>query len=1165
MNPDPRLQPDTGPYARLLMWFLASLCVGQLILLVGCHRGFYRRQADNEVRRLIDEKATSPRWSSIRGDVEIDPRSRMFDPFSADHPPIPPDDPTSHKLLHKVDNKKGYPHWHANGDATVVDSPYWQSYLSVNEKGQAVLSLSDAYELALINSPDLQAQRETLYLSALEVSLQRFGFDTQLFAGFNSFFTRAGSIQGGGAASSEISSSLGANGEGINASKLGITGTTFMVGLANTILWEFSGNNTQSANSLINFSIIQPLLSNAGRERILESLTQSERTLLANVRQLERFRRGFYLQVATGRSPGAGAQLSSPAFLAPPGLAGSGVGGYMGLLLQQQQIRNFEFNVAQFESLLTQFRALFATGRIDSLQVAQFETNVYTQQENLLNARVNYEASLDAFKVLLGLPPDLEIVIEDPYVDRFELIDDQFTQRLAEIKQLRELIGAPVLKLSSALNELVELKQKAAAEKGKKGEKADTTEVDKKLKIAAANLKPYLGRAIRLVDTITNQDRNLILYDLDRLSETRHRRVQYLDQVRQDIRRGVLSDQLSPEIFEQASVPEREALEKQLDNPDNKRALVQQLETIQQEFKDLLAGIQSYDKRVEEGKSVLYRDLNKKYAKRIPDMLTAVDGAILEMALIQANARANIIEINDVTIEPAKAFETARCLRRDWMNARAALVDQWRQIEFVADQLEAGVNLVFSGEVGNDGDNPFRLDFDNGNLQGGFQFDSPIVRQQERNDYRAALINYQQARRDYYQFEDSVNQSLRQTIRNLKQDKLLFELNRQSILVNINGVLQARARVVAPPAVGQTGGLSDVTSQNLTFALNTLTGVQNNYLELWVEYEVLRRFLDFDMGTMQLDSVHEWVDPGYIDQHIGLAAASREGVSDNEANCCGMFNENIPTGIIETHDIVTIENGEFVESLEEFQEEASTLDYESLEPTRRPGLPPNWGPGEIERLVPGEDYIIIGGVPQPLLPVETNGSEPVPASSGTPQVSVFALETPIINIHDEEKQANLGAGAGARLNIGTRVASRPIGAAPESPLFSSKLQSAFDSYVEEKKPTFQPLPSTEYMFQSLPSPGLPAASDSIAPLPPAAEPVLPEPMTTESIATEPTGPIVPELPTTTEEIESFVPLPPATAEPIEPLPPATPEEIVPLPAVITESTEPLPLLEVDNE
>jgi len=271
--------------ALLLLVIVANCCA-----LVGCHRSYYRRQADMEASRLIREKATDPRWNTAEGSIDIDPQSRMFDPFSADHPPIPPDDATSHQFMHNVDRKEGYPHWHANGDTNHVENPVWMSYLPINEKGQVVLNLERAYQLALIHSPDLQEQRETLYLSALDVSLERFGFDTQLFSGFNSFLTTEGRLRNGGNSSTTLSNQLGVNGGGINLQRMGITGATFAVGLANTILFNFSGNNTQSANSLIDFSLIQPLLRGAGRARILEGLTQSERTLLANVRQLERFR-----------------------------------------------------------------------------------------------------------------------------------------------------------------------------------------------------------------------------------------------------------------------------------------------------------------------------------------------------------------------------------------------------------------------------------------------------------------------------------------------------------------------------------------------------------------------------------------------------------------------------------------------------------------------------------------------------------------------------------------------------------------------------------------------------------------------------------------------------------------------------------------------------------
>ena len=82
----------------------------------GCSRTFYRRQADVDAYALVREKATHPHWRLPNYSISVDPRSRMYDPYAIDCPPMPPDDPTAHQLMHCVDNKRGWPFWHDNGD-----------------------------------------------------------------------------------------------------------------------------------------------------------------------------------------------------------------------------------------------------------------------------------------------------------------------------------------------------------------------------------------------------------------------------------------------------------------------------------------------------------------------------------------------------------------------------------------------------------------------------------------------------------------------------------------------------------------------------------------------------------------------------------------------------------------------------------------------------------------------------------------------------------------------------------------------------------------------------------------------------------------------------------------------------------------------------------------
>ena len=512
----------------------------------GCHRGYYRRQADHEAQRLIQQKSCDPRWNnSADGTITIDPQSRMFDPFSSDHPPIPPDDPASHSLMHCVDGHRGYPHWHANGDTNYVENPEWQAYLPYNEKGQVVLDLESAYRMALLHSPDLQLQRETLYLSALDVSLERFGFDSQLFAGFNNLVTQQGSDLGGGPI---ISTALGSDGQGINWTKMGITGANFAVGLANSIMWNFAGSPTRTANSLIDFSIIQPLLQNAGRDQILEALTQSERTLLANVRQLDRFRRGFYLNVTTGRSTGAGPGTN---FLgAPVGIGGTG--GVIGLLEEQQQIRIQEFNVRQLEDVLEQFREFFRRERIDSLQVRQFEQTLYAQQNVLLQLKTNYQTSLDNFKFTLGLPPGVEIVIEDSLLDQFEFISDDIAGRQIAINRLRSTTGSKL----NLVDELCPLSLDGAKEPG--------FTWPSELPERVADLLPYIEQAEKLIEELEMDDRQQVESDLERLETVRPKRVDYLAELRAAIDRGEILADVEPAILQPESLLRPEELQQQL-------------------------------------------------------------------------------------------------------------------------------------------------------------------------------------------------------------------------------------------------------------------------------------------------------------------------------------------------------------------------------------------------------------------------------------------------------------------------------------------------------------------------------------------------------------------------------------------------------------------------
>jgi hypothetical protein len=186
-------------------------------------------------------------------------------------------------------------------------------------------------------------------------------------------------------------------------------------------------------------------------------------------------------------------------------------------------------------------------------------------------------------------------------------------------------------------------------------------------------------------------------------------------------------------------------------------------------------------------------------------------------------------------------------------------------IQFNANALESDLDLVFSGDIRNATDNPFDLRTSTGRLRVGLQYDPPLTRLAERNTYRQSLIEFQQAKRSYYQFRDGVQRDLRTTLRQMKLDDLNLELRRAAVHVAITQVDLARLRLSeparpvqasAPGQATQPGGQSqfgDSVARDLVNALIDLLNVQNDFLSVWVDHEVQTLSLDYLLGTMVLD------------------------------------------------------------------------------------------------------------------------------------------------------------------------------------------------------------------------------------------------------------------------------------------------------------------------
>lgn len=862
------------------------VAAGVGLLLTGCSRERYRLAADREAYEIIAEKAADPRWQLPGYTIQVNPRSRMFDPAPPDAPPMPPDDPTSHQLMHRVDGKKGYPYWHAWGETPSVDTQHWRRYLPLDDNGVLTLDGAGAVRMALMHSPAYQQQLETLYLSALDFSAERFRFDTQFFGGTSADLSTAGRLApgAGGASRSVLALDVWLG----TARRFFTTGADLTVGLANSILWQLAGPETNSTTTLLDFTLIQPLLRRAGRDRVMETLTLAERTLLANVRQFELYRQGFYMDIMTGLgqqpgptrrggffgTPGLGGftgvggggfgGVGGAAFGGGGGAAGGGgagagtAGGFMGLLQTQQVIRNQQANIAALRSSLAQLEAFREAGRIDFFQVEQVRQQLYQSLSQLLTAKRAYQDALDAFKRDLGLPPDIVVQVEDPILDKFKLIDVEVVPVQNRITDLQRNAGQQILEL---LPEEPPLRW--------------TDQLAQEIQ----RLIDYLKQLEESRQQVLRQVVPRVEADLDQLERSVDDRLEAAERLRA----------LAQRARQQPALPGEERLIRDVDESLwDVSALPQLPEQLRRQKQSALQRIEEQGQANEKAQDQLHelltqgpnltpealtQAIQEKVVATVPALIASLSADLLELSLIQARARAESITLVPVEMTWQEAVEIARRCRLDWMNARAALVDAWRLIRFNADSLESAFDIVFAGDVRNTGDNPLRLHSATGTLRVGVQFDAPLTRLLERNTYRQALIEYQQARRNYYRFEDGVATQLRAILRQIELNQVNFELRREALRVAVAQVESARLRLEEPPRQTQleagSAALGPTTAQNLLNALNALRGAQDDFLSVWVNYEVQRGLLDLSLGTMRLDEQGLWIDPGPIGKRFG--------------------------------------------------------------------------------------------------------------------------------------------------------------------------------------------------------------------------------------------------------------------------------------------------------
>jgi Outer membrane efflux protein len=743
--------------------------------------------------------------------------------------------------------------------------------LDITGRPAYLLTLDQAAELAMFNNRQYQDQRENLYLAALPVSLERFSFMSQFFAGSEAIRTYAGHTAPGGPENNW------ALNNGIGLSKVLPTGALLLLNFSNQTVFNFLGPKKTTSVTSLDFTAIQPLLQGGGKAVALESLTEAERNLLYAIRNYARFRKELYVFIASnnggaisgsafqptgvlssnstlqvgplgnsGLTPGVipppattlggpivppaspGVLLSTPAITPTPS-------GYLNTMLEKITVYIDQENIDVLSDILQRYRGLLEGDLVGPLQVQNVEQQLLTGRYTLLADQQNYLQSLDAFKLEIGVPTNLSIEMDDsellPLLNQYRrarVITEDERRAVAEASDLIPVENAPVLR--SSLRRLFQTSQLSRGtpfastiqERWAAWQKLSDRELAARLQSLEKQIEQLLDRQAELL----KQEKALTPADQARLRSL-------LNQFDLGSLERLLRQYEADYVA--GGKPKKPA-------PADERKRITLFQVVISAWQRVL--VQARDDR--------WAVVRATWPELPPCCINGVD-----------------LVHDKLDRSQQAAFSYALLNRLDLMNVRAQVVDAWRQLAVYANALlgtfTVQYNLSASSPAG--AAQPTNIGGSATTNQLILNASPPLTRIEQRNNYRASQIAYQRQRRQLQQAEDLTIQAVDVELTNLRQYAEQYKIQQRQLelaYLTIDSSLESLQAPVAPtPPAGLTRTTADgpaALTQQLLAAQRSLPMAQNALLTIWINYLDQRLQLYRDLEMMPLDARGVWID-----------------------------------------------------------------------------------------------------------------------------------------------------------------------------------------------------------------------------------------------------------------------------------------------------------------
>lgn len=236
------------------------------------------------------------------------------------------------------------------------------------------LGLLESMEIAAENNRGYQGRRESLYLAALDLTLEQWRFSVKDSASAGAFADGTGDDGDSWVASGDL-----------GLSKLFGTGALVVANLGISTLKLVGSGADPNEVTNASLSITQPLLRGFGVNIVMDPLTQAERSLLYEVRAYERFRRNFAVDVADR---------------------------YFRVLQQYDTVANQVRNAERLALVAARNEAFAEAGQLNEIDRDEAVQDKLDADNAVVEAHQQLEFLLDDFNLFLGLPVELSITLD---------------------------------------------------------------------------------------------------------------------------------------------------------------------------------------------------------------------------------------------------------------------------------------------------------------------------------------------------------------------------------------------------------------------------------------------------------------------------------------------------------------------------------------------------------------------------------------------------------------------------------------------------------------------------------------------------------------------------------------------------------------------------------